>query len=238
MSRSFREPPDLAVFNDLDKVLNKIGDITVREPVRQYYRMLYYVQQTRSVKWCLFALFITLFFEFQIDVLLPNSKQMQAFVALIVSVAVLGALWVLERALFQCGGDPAELFETRDEEMALAQELGNIALSALPVKSHSLQAVSPMENAKLSALFEVPDDAPTTESVQQQPWHANRDCFPLAKINKTAASRSPLLFNAAPKARAAAPRQVRAGLLNFNASLLGDRAASASLTGFASLKKQ
>ncbi len=66
MSWYSRNPPDLATFGDLDEVLNKIGDITVREPVRQYYRILYYVQQIRSAKWCLFALFITMFFEMEI----------------------------------------------------------------------------------------------------------------------------------------------------------------------------
>ena len=36
---------ELAHMGDLDAVLSKIGDVQVRDPVRQYYRMLYYVQQ-------------------------------------------------------------------------------------------------------------------------------------------------------------------------------------------------
>ncbi len=73
MSWSTRNPPELATFGDLDAVLTKIGDITVREPIRQYYRVLYYVQQIRSAKWCLFALFITMFLEFEIKALFPAS---------------------------------------------------------------------------------------------------------------------------------------------------------------------
>ena len=75
MSWYARNPPDLATFGDLDAVLSKIGDITVREPVRKYYRILYYVQRIRHAKWCLFALFITLFINLQLKVLFPESFQ-------------------------------------------------------------------------------------------------------------------------------------------------------------------
>lgn len=234
MSWFSRNPPDLAIFNDLDAVLNKIGDITVREPVRQYYRILYYVQQIRSAKWCLFALFITLFFEFQINVLFPASKQTQAVVALVISFVVLGALWSLEYATFLYGGDPADLFETRDEEMAIAHELGHIALNALPVKDH-ISPAPPIANSKLGALFEMPECSSDGSSGEVQPWHAKGECAPLAKIHNSSATRSPVLCTL-PKAyrpaHAGMARQVRAGLLNFNASLLGSDAE------FSSLKRQ
>ncbi len=209
MSWYSRNPPDLATFGDLDAVLNKIGDITVREPVRQYYRVLYYVQQIRSAKWCLFALFITMFFELQIKALFPISFQTQALVALIIAFIVLSVLWVFEYATFTYGGDPAELFETRDEETAIARELGNIALNALPVQASTPSPV----HSSLGALFEIPTSGKSTTKSERNP---------LAKING-AAPRSPFNLSALPRrpsvSGSAGERQVRAGLLSFNPTL-------------------
>jgi len=209
-----RNPPDLATFGDLDAVLNKIGDITVREPVRQYYRILYYVQQIRSAKWCLFALFITLFFEFQIASLFPSSKQTQALVALVVSFVVLGVLWTFEYATFSYGGDPADLFETRDEEMAIAHELGNIALNALPPKTlTAAAAASSSVNSNLGSLFAMPSSKTTSDA-------KSGERAPLAKINGSA-PRSPFNLSAMPRRSSGTgtARQMRAGLLSFNPAL-------------------
>jgi hypothetical protein len=208
MSWYSRNPPDLATFGDLDAVLNKIGDITVREPVRQYYRILYYVQQIRSAKWCLFALFVTMFFEVEIKALFPGSFQAQALVALVISFLVLSVLWTCEYATLTYGGDPADLFETRDEELAIAHELGSIALNALPQPRAVISP--PPAHSNMGALFEMPSATKTTTSAK-----SGEQAAPLAKINGSN-PRTPVNLSTLPSYRSSGSGQVRAGLLNFN----------------------
>ncbi len=203
MSWNSRNPPDLATFGDLDAVLNKIGDITVREPIRQYYRILYYVQQIRSAKWCLFALFITMFLEFEIKAFFPASFQTQAFIALVIAFIVLTVLWVFEYATFTYGGDPAELF-THEEDLEIARRLANVAVNALPAAS------IPIASANMGALFEMPSSKTTT--------HAKGERAPMAKING-GNPRSPVNLNLLPQYRSSGSGQVRAGLLSFNPTL-------------------
>ncbi len=224
MSWYSRNPPDLATFGDLDAVLSKIGDITVREPVRQYYRILFYVQRIRSAKWCLFALFITMFIELEVRVLFPTSVQTQALVALLISILVFGILWSCEYLVIDYGGDPAELFETRDEELAIAQELSIIARNALPLSApHS----SLKSNANLGALFVVPENETSAVAAAAATTTSKSERAPLVSINK-AAPRSPIALNTLPRVYRTASdmgggkgeaRQLRTGLLNFNASL-------------------
>jgi hypothetical protein len=218
MNPYFDHPADLATFGDLDAVLNKIGDITLREPVRQYYRILHWVQQIRSAKWCFFMLFFTMFISFELEVVFPTSKQSQALIALGIAFVVLTAMWMFEHAVFVYGGDPSELFETRDEELAIAHELGHIALNAQP---HSM-ATSPTlrGTSNLGSLFVVPEDEASSDSSGSSSERA-----PLAKINKSA-PRSPVVLSQLPTVYrvggggGGGTRQVRAGLLSFNASAL------------------
>ena len=221
MSSYFQHPADLATFGDLDAVLNKIGDITLREPVRQYYRVLHWVQQIRSAKWCLFTLFVTTFISLELEVLFPKSLQWQAVIVLCIAIIVLAIMTSMEKFFLVFGGDPAELFETRDEELAIASELSHIAQNAFSMSSSSSggkfnKAVTLRPNSNLGALFVVPESEASSSGA------VHYSSSPLAKINKSA-PKSPITLSALPTvprtvAAANSPvRQVRSGLLNFNA---------------------
>lgn len=221
--RSNREP-DLAAFGDYDGVLQKIGDLKIRPPVRRYFQILGYVQRIRNVKWCLFALFMTLCIELQIKAWFPENTdktavdnvEKQALFSLVIAIGVLTLVWLLEYAVLVYGGDPSELFETRDEELAIARNIGDLVLSAEPAvrtSGHDVQT-------NIGALFSVHDST----SIKPQPVHSPdrskelggyralgvpiNDAFPRA-----------LSLPNGPPVRQPAPGTVRAGLLNFNAAL-------------------
>jgi len=92
--------------------------------------VLHWVQQIRSAKWCLFTLFVTTFISLELEVLFPKSLQWQAVIVLCIAVIVLAIMTSIENFMFVYGGDPAELFETRDEELTIAGELSHIAQNA------------------------------------------------------------------------------------------------------------
>ena len=211
-----RREPDLAQFGDYDAVLSKIGDVQVREPVRRYYRILHYVQQIRSVKWFFFALFITLSIEFQITALLPDHAEYRVFLSLGVAVVVLLVIWAVEHCVFMYGGDPAELFETRDEELALMREIGDMVLDHQP---HLRHGVGNDGQSKVGAIFTIPENKPlpkeaTTKNVAETAA-GNEHARPLVSINKHPPRSSIQLPHGAP---AAAVGTVRAGLMHFQST--------------------
>lgn len=214
--------PDLAAFGDYDGVLQKVGDMQVRPPVRHYFRILYYVQRIRNTKWCLFALFMTLCIEFQIKAWFPENPERQAMFALIIAVSVLFTVWLVEYAVLVYGGDPAELFETKDEELAIARNIGELVLGAAPAIRHTGQDIE----TSLGALFSMPDSTTTTakgtnsngsspsSTTTPSPLGGRvHSVSPLASINDVF-PRALHLPNG-PPGRQPAPGTVRPGLINF-----------------------
>jgi hypothetical protein len=216
-----RSSPDLAHFGDLDSVLSKIGDVQVRDPVRQYFRVLYYVQQIRNVKWFFFALFITLSIEFQISALFPDNAEWRVVFSLIIAVVVLLAIWLVEHCVFVYGGDPADLFETRDEELAIVREIGDMVMGSHPQLRNNGKDLQ----TNMGALFSIPESntkttppaaAETAASESSSSSSGHRALGPIAAINKSAPRSSIQLPHGRPVSSPAGT--VRAGLLHFQSS--------------------
>ena len=209
---------ELAHMGDLDAVLSKIGDVQVRDPVRQYYRMLYYVQQIRNVKWCIFALFITLSIEFLISALFPENAEWRVLFSLGLAVVVLMIIWLIEHCVFVYGGDPADLFETRDEELAIVREIGDMVMGSHPQLRNNGKDLQ----TNMGALFEIPETKAKTatqtvaETATSASSSGHRALGPIAAINKSAPRSSIQLAHGKPVSSTAGT--VRAGLLNFQSS--------------------
>ena len=212
-----RRAPDLAQFGDFDAVLSKIGDVQVREPVRQYYRILYYVQQIRNVKWCIFALFITLSIEFQISALFPDNGEYRVLFSLCLAFVVLMMIWGVEHCVFVYGGDPAELFETRDEELAIVREISDMVLGHQPHLRNNGKDLQ----SNMGAIFTIPENEvanieTATKSVAEAASSTD-DPRPLVAINKHPPRSSIQLAHGKPVV-AAPVGAVRAGLMHVQST--------------------
>jgi hypothetical protein len=177
---------DLADVSDYNAILRNRSNIQLRTSVKDYYRVLYFVQQLRRVKWCLFALFMTLCIEFQIRAFFPSNLESQAFLALCIALVVLGSIFILEHVMLVYGGDPENLLgECHDEELALlANEVKRIITDTLPANVGS--------RVSIDNLFTVSENSTATAAATTTAEAAaasSPSSVPLVHLN-TAAPRS------------------------------------------------
>lgn len=112
---------DLDTLVDFDSTLQRIGDVTIKREVAHYFYMLHVARQLRAIRWFALALFITAVVELGVKTIFPSDTSMQTLLVVIIGGAVVSALWLLEYSSLAYGGNPADLFISRDDERPLLQ---------------------------------------------------------------------------------------------------------------------
>jgi hypothetical protein len=229
---------DLSEAGDWDTLLSQMSNTNLRDEVRHYCRVIYYVQHLRKMKWALFALFITLCIEFQIRAVFPNDFQTQAFFALIVAVCVMALVWLVEHGVLLYGGNPTLLRRrcTSDEENALVHGLEGKVVQKLPRELReqvgNIGALFTMQESSVSPTATTTTTTTTHSASNGVP--ANKT-VPIASI-ETRSPRSPILFPplgaslhrpqqqpyhgvSSSRSTSTDPPKVRANLVGFYAAL-------------------
>ena len=195
--------PDLSELGDYDAILQRIGDVQLRPDVRNYFRIIYYIQQIRNSRWVMFCLFLTLCIEFGIQAIWKDH-QTQAFVAFGIGMVIFTLMYVIESIILVYGGDPKALFETRDEEMAVVRQIGDLVMGHPhmrsvfePSDSKHVEGSTTKQAELLGNVFTFPEStksatAPVTvSSGALLSGHRALGVTPMASIN-TASPSSPL----------------------------------------------
>jgi hypothetical protein len=124
---------DLATFSEFDRLLQRVGSMTLREPVRKFYRDLYYRRQLRELRWWTILLLLTVAVEFAIQAFVPHDLHTAALVAFVGAVAVGVCLYCAEWVMFSTSPDPADVFRTKDEELGIANEMSQLLQKTAPL---------------------------------------------------------------------------------------------------------
>lgn len=124
-------------FGDLGaqcSLVEQVCNKSLKPEVRAFYLSMHRVQQLKEIKFFVFALFITLFLEFQLRAWFPGDEQRQAIASIAIAIGILVAMWYAEHSIMSLAVCPAELRQctTPDEQTAIAHAM----INGLPLPRH------------------------------------------------------------------------------------------------------
>ena len=157
---------DLDTLIDFDSTLKKIGDVTIKKDVSQYFYMLHLSRRLRSIRWFALALFITAVIELGAKSVFPNDNSMQTLLVIILGGSVVSFLWILESCTLCYGGDPSQLFRTRDDERPLIQGVLQVVQAQQNQRHANLcaQAIFDFNKSKESESLSVYESPPAIDT--------------------------------------------------------------------------
>jgi uncharacterized membrane protein YcjF (UPF0283 family) len=170
--------PDLAAFDQYDDLLKKVGSVTLRDPVRRFYRSLCYRRYLRNLRDGATLLLLTVAIGFLIQAWVPDDYFTAALIAFVGAVAVCVCLGAFEWIMFAKGLDPADVFRTKDEELGIAHEMSQLLKKTAPLPTTASEKGQTSVGAMLFASKIINEQA----SVQAP----DQELAPIAQLNQAA----------------------------------------------------